>query len=284
MNVYLKMNEAAPGPRTSEQTQHTIAVIGSPEAGKSTLVKAMLAASDAAASTGEPRNARRIRTRQTDSFSADGTREDATDTDARGFEYRGSFMSIVQSAQSPFSHEPQHALNGAGTAVILIDASKGLDPQSVSLYEACRQGRIPLVTLINKWDRHGKTSLGLLDEILQQTGMTPTPLNWPVGGAGHLRAMIDLTEADHVDDHQYGGAATDLGRVATARIYGHDWDIAADQLRALDAEHRTYVRSEFLAGIATPVMFGSALRGVGVSQLLDFIVDEATEVAAVAGA
>ena len=144
---------------------------------------------------------------------------------------------------------------------------------TASLYEACRARGIPVLTLIDKWDRPGKEPLRLLNEIRELARMTPAPLNWPVGPAGHMRAMIDLREADRVDDHQYGGATADLGRVAAARIYGNDWEIALAGVTALEGGHRQHRRPEFPALDATPVIFGSVLHGVGLTEVLDLIID-----------
>ena len=73
---------------------------------------------------------------------------------------------------------------------MLIDAAKGLEPQTLKLFQVCRHRGIPVITVINKWDRPGQTPLELLDEISERIGLTPTPLYWPVGIAGDFRGLL----------------------------------------------------------------------------------------------
>ena len=82
-------------------------------------------------------------------------------------------------------------LAAADAAVMVLDAAKGIEPQTLKLFEVCRPRSLPLLTFLNKWDRPGREPLELLDEIEQQIGLRPTPVTWPVGIAGDFRGVID---------------------------------------------------------------------------------------------
>lgn len=86
-----------------------------------------------------------------------------------------------------FSEDTYRVLSAVDCAVMLIDAAKGLEPQTLKLFQVSRHRRIPILTVINKWDRPGRNALELLDEIQQRIGLKPTPLTWPVGIAGDFK-------------------------------------------------------------------------------------------------
>lgn len=254
--------------------RRTIAVISHPDAGKSTLTDALLTQAGAIKSAGATHGKRGAHATVSDWMQMEQARGISVSSAAIRFDYRDRVVNIVDTpGHADFSEDTYRVLSAVDAAVMLVDAAKGIETQTMKLFEVCRMWQLPIVTVINKWDRPGREPLELLDEILERTGMMPAPVNWPVGPAGHLRAMIDLTSPDHVDDYQYGGAASGLGKEAASRMYGSDWDVAAEEAELLAAEHRTYEKAEFLAGVATPVIFGAALRGVGVPELLNLIVD-----------
>ncbi|WP_369028532.1 GTP-binding protein, partial [Nocardia farcinica] len=91
---------------------------------------------------------------------------------------------------SDFSEDTYRVLTAVDAAVMLIDAAKGLEPQTLKLFQVCRHRGIPVITVINKWDRPGRAPLELLDEIDERIGLTPTPLFLPVGIAGDFRGLL----------------------------------------------------------------------------------------------
>src|SRR5699024_5374303 len=90
-----------------------------------------------------------------------------------------------------FSEDTYRVLSAVDCAIMLLDSAKGLEVQTLKLFEVCRARKMPVITFVNKWDRPGREPLELLDEIEQRIGLRPTPLNWPVGIAGDFRGLID---------------------------------------------------------------------------------------------
>ena len=90
-----------------------------------------------------------------------------------------------------FSEDTYRVLAAVDCAVMLMDAAKGLETQTMKLFEVCKQRACPIITVINKWDRPGLDALALMDEITERTGLQPMPLTWPVGIAGDFRGVLD---------------------------------------------------------------------------------------------
>jgi peptide chain release factor 3 len=163
-------------------------------------------------------------------------------------------------------------------AVMLIDAAKGLEPQTMKLFEVCRHRGTPVITFINKWDRVGREALDLCDEITERTGLQPMPLNWPVGPAGHFHGLTDSTTGGFVRYRRSPGGATlaeeeHLDADTAAREHPVDWPTAQDECDLLTASGGEFDVNRFSNGTATPVLFGAAVLNIGVHQLLDVLVD-----------
>jgi peptide chain release factor 3 len=91
---------------------------------------------------------------------------------------------------------------------MLLDAAKGLEPQTMKLFDVCKHRGIPVITVVNKWDRPGLEALALMDEIRDRTGLEPTPLTWPVGIAGDFRGVLDRATGDFIRYTRTAGGAT----------------------------------------------------------------------------
>ena len=112
---------------------------------------------------------------------------------------------------------------------MLLDAAKGLEPQTMKLFDVCRHRGIPVLTVVNKWDRPGLEALQLMDEIRDRTGLEPTPLTWPVGIAGDFRGVLDRATGDFIRFTRTAGGATiapeerRAGRAAPPPQEGDAW-------------------------------------------------------------
>ena len=176
--------------------------------------------------------------------------------------------------QSPHAYR---TLVAADSAVMLIDAAKGLEPQTLKLFQVCRHRRIPILTVINKWDRPGRHALDLLDEINDRIGLKPMPLTWPVGIAGDFKGVLDRRTGNFIRFTRTAGGATIAPEehIAPGRAHdaaGVDWDNAVEECELLSADGGDYDQEAFLRGDATPVLFTSAALNFGVNQLLDTLV------------
>ena len=164
-------------------------------------------------------------------------------------------------------------LTAVDAAVMLIDAAKGLEAQTMKLFAVCRHRGIPVITVVNKWDRPGKDALALMDEVAERTGLAPTPLTWPVGIAG------DFDRRDGTYRHftrTAGGATIAPEQVFSAEEAlaqeGHAWSQAVEESDLLTATGAEHDQELFLAPASTPVLFASAVSNFGVGQLLDVLV------------
>src|SRR6185312_12637455 len=107
------------------------------------------------------------------------------------FSYRDAVINLLDTpGHADFSEDTYRVLSAVDAAVMLLDAAKGLEPQTLKLFQVCRHRGIPVITVVNKWDRPGRDALELVDEIEQQIGLRPTPLTWPVGVSGDFRGVL----------------------------------------------------------------------------------------------
>ncbi len=179
---------------------------------------------------------------------------------------------------SDFSEDTSRVLSAVDCAVMLVDAAKGLEPQTLKLFRVCKHRGIPVITAVNKWDRPGKDPLELLDEIEQQIGLAPTPLTWPVGIAGDFHGVLERSSGDFIEFTRTAGGATRApgrrGSADQAQLsHGQWWDTAVEEHELLAADGADHDQGSFLAGVTTPVLFASALLNFGVAQLLQVLLD-----------
>ncbi|HZB42396.1 MAG TPA: GTP-binding protein, partial [Ilumatobacter sp.] len=162
--------------------------------------------------------------------------------------------------------------------VMVLDSAKGVEPQTLKLFEVCRARELPVITFLNKYDRPGREPLELLDEIEQLIRLRTTPVTWPVGPSGAFRGVIDrrtgeftrftrTTRGTLVAPEQLVPGST------AATEEGSAWTAASDECALLDAVGAVFDDKDFLAGASTPVFVGSALTNFGVRHVLDAVVD-----------
>jgi peptide chain release factor 3 len=177
-----------------------------------------------------------------------------------------------------FSEDTYRVLAAVDAVVMVLDSAKGIEPQTLKLFEVCRSRRLPVVTFLNKYDRPGRDPLELLDEIEAQIGLRPTPATWPVGISGDFRGVIDRRTGGFTRFTRTarGGAIApeeELDAERAAAEEGAAWHHALDGCGLLDAVGADVDLPSFLAGESTPVFVGSALTNFGVRHVLDAVVD-----------
>ena len=258
--------------------RRTFAVISHPDAGKSTLTEALALHAHVIGEAGAVHGKSGRRGVTSDWMAMERERGISVTSAALQFSYDGMVLNLLDTpGHADFSEDTYRVLSAVDCAVMLLDAAKGLEPQTLKLFEVCHQRRVPIITFINKWDRPGLEALELLDEIEQRLGIRPTPVTWPVGIAGDLQGLIDSRDPARLIRFTRtpgGGAATE-SRIPTdseaARVLP-GWQVAQDELQLLDSVGAGYDPATFLAGTSTPVFFGSAVSNIGVKLLLDAIV------------
>src|SRR5699024_5154562 len=169
-------------------------------------------------------------------------------------------------------------LTAVDAAVMLIDAAKGLEPQTLKLFRVCKARGLPIVTVINKWDRVGREPLELVDEIVTEIELQHTPLYWPVGMAGDYRGLAHINDDGEADNYIH------FIRTAGGSIIVHEehffpseaaaeeeelWDTAVEEAELLALDGAVHDQELFAQCVTSPLIFASAMLIFGVHQILD---------------
>jgi peptide chain release factor 3 len=259
--------------------RRTFAIISHPDAGKTTLTEKFLLYGGALAKEAGAVKARSGRRAATSDWMAlERERGISITSAALQFTYGDTVVNLLDTpGHRDFSEDTYRVLAAADAAVMVLDAAKGIEPQTLKLFDVCRQREMPLLTLVNKWDRPGRDALELLDQIEDQLGIVPTPVTWPVGIAGDFRGVIDARDGTYTRYLRTARGATmapeeQVPADRAAEEEGDSWQAATDELELLAGVHDLDAK-RFLAAETTPVFFGSALTNFGVHKLLDAVVE-----------
>ncbi len=260
--------------------RRTFAIISHPDAGKTTLTEKFLLYGGALgkeAGSVKAREGRRSAT--SDWMDLEQQRGISITSTALQFDYRDRVINLLDTpGHRDFSEDTYRVLAAADAAVMVLDAAKGIEPQTLKLFEVCREREIPFLTFINKWDRPGKDPLVLLDEIEETLVVEPTPMTWPVGIPGDFRGVIHRESGIYTRFERTARGSTiapeiEVDAAEAEATDGEWWTQAAEEVGLLDEIGRDVDLKTFLAGESTPVFFGSALTNFGVRFLLDGVVD-----------
>jgi peptide chain release factor 3 len=243
---------------TSEiSRRRTFAIISHPDAGKTTLTERLLRAGGAIQMAGNVRaKADRRRTRS-DWMGIERERGISVVTSVMTFEYADCIYNLLDTpGHEDFSEDTYRTLTAVDSAVMVIDAAKGIEARTRKLFEICRLRDIPIITFVNKMDREARDPFELLDEVGSTLALDTSPATWPVGRAADFVGTYDL----HTRDLR---VAQELPQSdPRMQALGDELDLVRAALPEWDKE-------SFNAGSLTPVYFGSAMREIGVLDLLD---------------
>jgi peptide chain release factor 3 len=261
------------------ERRRTFAIISHPDAGKTTLTEKFLLYSGALSEAGAVKARSGRRAAASDWMEMEQKRGISISSTALSFDYRGHQLNLLDTpGHRDFSEDTYRVLSAVDAVVMVLDSAKGIEPQTLKLFEVCRSRNLPVITFLNKYDRPGREPLELLDEIEEQIGLRPTPATWPVGISGEFRGVIDRRTGDFTRfTRTVRGTAiapeeiVDADRAAVEE--GSAWQHAQDESGLLDAIGADVDPESFLAGESTPVFVGSALTNFGVRHVLDAIVD-----------
>jgi peptide chain release factor 3 len=258
--------------------RRAFAVISHPDAGKSTLTEALALHASAINQAGAVHGKAGRRGVTSDWMAMEKARGISITSAALRFDYQDMVLNLLDTpGHADFSEDTYRVLSAVDCAIMLLDSAKGLEPQTLKLFDVCRSRAVPVITFVNKWDRPGREPLELLDEIEQRIGLRPAPLNWPVGVAGDFRGLIERESGVYTRfTRMPGGASRALEDVLSADAAldrdGSVYEAATEELALLDEVFGPGVdMNAFLAGVASPVLFGAALPNFGVRRLLEAV-------------
>jgi len=265
--------------------RRTFAIISHPDAGKTTLTEKLLLYGGAIHLAGSVKSRRGGRQTTSDWMELERQRGISVSTSVLQFEYRGRRMNLLDTpGHNDFSEDTYRTLAATDCAVMLIDSVKGVEPQTIKLFQVCRMRSIPIVTFINKMDRNGRDPLELLDEIERVLGIPCSPVSWPVGAGQSFRGVYDRWKRQLIRFERADGGARpapmEAADVSDASVAGAIGEGAhrqlVDELALLDGACHPWSEDRFRAGQLTPVFFGSAMTNFGVEPFLETFVDLAS--------
>jgi peptide chain release factor 3 len=259
--------------------RRTFAIISHPDAGKTTLTEKFLLYAGALHEAGSVRARDGHRSATSDWMALEQKRGISITSTVLQFTYRDIVCNLLDTpGHRDFSEDTYRVLAAVDAVVMVLDAAKGIEPQTLKLFEVCRLRRLPVVTFINKFDRPGRDVLELLDEIEQLIGLRPTPVTWPVGIAGDFRGVIDRRSNEFIRftrtvRGQRMAPEETVAPEQAALDEGTAWTHAVEGVGLMDAVGSDFDAKSFLAGESTPLFVGSALTNFGVRHLLDAMID-----------
>jgi peptide chain release factor 3 len=236
--------------------RRTFAIISHPDAGKTTLTEHLLRAGGAIQLAGSVRAKGERRRTRSDWMNIERERGISVVTSVMTFEYAGCVFNLLDTpGHEDFSEDTYRTLTAVDSAVMVIDAAKGIEERTRKLLEICRLRDIPILTFINKMDRETRDPFELLDEIAATLALDTAPVTWPIGRAADFAGTYDIR---HRDIH------------LTSELPQSDPSLQAlgDELELVHAALPEFDTASFAEGHLTPVYFGSALKGIGVADLL----------------
>jgi peptide chain release factor 3 len=253
--------------------RRTFAIISHPDAGKTTLTEKILLFGGAIQLAGEVRAKANRRQTRSDWMGIERERGISVVTSVMTFEYGGCVFNLLDTpGHEDFSEDTYRTLTAVDSAVMVIDAAKGIEARTRKLFEVCRLRDIPIVTFINKMDRETRDPFELLDEIEKTLALDTAPLSWTIGRGRALAGAYDIR---HKTFRELGKDAVDVAasgpddpRIA-AMLPEYERDAYIEEMTLAVEGCKPFDRQAFLEGHMTPVLFGSALKEFGVRDLID---------------
>lgn len=277
----LSETDRAADPVQEAGRRRTFAVISHPDAGKSTLTEALALHAKVISEAGAVHGKAGRRGVVSDWLSMERSRGISITSAALQFEYHEHVINLLDTpGHADFSEDTYRVLSAVDCAVMLLDSAKGLEPQTVKLFDVCRHRGIPVITFVNKWDRPGREALELCDELRDRIGLRPMPLTWPVGIAGEFRGVLDRRDGEFVGFERTSGGATiapehHMSADEAAGRVGDEWQRATEESELLTESGDDMDPDAFARAEASPVLFGSAVQNFGVRHLLDVLLEHA---------
>jgi peptide chain release factor 3 len=247
-------------------TRRTFAIISHPDAGKTTLTEKLLLQGGAIHLAGEVKARGAARRARSDWMKIEQQRGISVTSSVMTFEKDGIVFNLLDTpGHEDFSEDTYRTLTAVDSAVMVIDAAKGIEPQTRKLFEVCRLRSVPILTFVNKVDREGRDPFETLDEVADMLALDVSPQMWPIGMGGEFEGLLDF--ATETVSRPEGPSREFLGTRDTAPIP----ERFADEIELARGGYPEFDLEAFRHGDLTPVYFGSALKNFGVTELIDAI-------------
>ncbi len=265
--------------------RRTFAIISHPDAGKTTLTEKFLLYGKAINLAGSVKGKKTAKHAVSDWMEIEKERGISVTSSVLQFNYDGYCINILDTpGHEDFSEDTYRTLMAADSAVMVIDASKGVEKQTIKLFKVCVMRHIPIFTFINKMDREANDPFELLDDIENVLGISTCPMNWPIGCGKEFKGVYDrgkkevsLFQAAMNGQREVAVQTVSISDNALLSKIGQDfYEKLKDDIELLDGASAEYDLDTIQAGNLTPVFFGSALTNFGVETFLQHFLSMTT--------
>ncbi|WP_243370528.1 peptide chain release factor 3 [Microvirga solisilvae] len=253
--------------------RRTFAIISHPDAGKTTLTEKLLLFGGAIQLAGEVKAKKNRVSTRSDWMGIEKERGISVVTSVMTFEYGGCVFNLLDTpGHEDFSEDTYRTLTAVDSAIMVIDAAKGIEARTRKLFEVCRMRDIPIVTFINKMDREARSPFDLLDEIEKTLALDTAPITWPISQGKSFAGTFDLrrnvVRRIDTDDELMPVSGPDDAKLLNL-LPSHEVEAWQEEVMLAQEACKPFDLASFREGHLTPVFFGSALRNFGVRDLID---------------
>jgi peptide chain release factor 3 len=261
--------------------RRTFAIISHPDAGKTTLTEKLLLFGGAIQLAGTVKARKSARHATSDWMEVEKERGISVTSSVMQFPYAGHTINLLDTpGHQDFSEDTYRVLTAVDAAVMVIDAAKGVEAQTIKLLEVCRLRDTPIITFVNKMDREVREPLSLLEEIESVLGIDCAPVTWPLGMGKAFRGVWHLLNGRLMRFSPGGERVSDdveliegIGSPRLAALFPGEVGALTHDVELLASASPPFELARFLAGRQTPVFFGSAINNFGVQEVLQALVD-----------
>ncbi|MBT4167784.1 MAG: peptide chain release factor 3, partial [Rhodospirillaceae bacterium] len=256
--------------------RRTFAIIAHPDAGKTTLTEKLLLFGGAINLAGAVKAKGDTRRAHSDWMKVERERGISVATSVMTFDYAGCTFNLLDTpGHQDFSEDTYRTLTAVDSAVMVLDAARGIQEQTRKLFEVCRLRDVPIVTFINKMDRESREPFDLLDEIEQSLALDVVPASWPIGMGRRFKGCYDLfsdrlvlMDKSEKNVISQGEVCSGLDDAKLDRFLGEDADTLREEVEMAQGLCPEFDPQAYREGHMTPVYFGSAINNFGVRELL----------------
>lgn len=264
--------------------RRTFAIISHPDAGKTTLTEKFLLYGGAIAQAGAVKGKKNSRHAVSDWMEIEKQRGISVTSSVMQFQYKNYCINILDTpGHQDFSEDTYRTLMAADSAVMVIDASKGVENQTRKLFKVCVMRHIPIFTFVNKMDRESRNPFDLMEQIESELGIQTYPVNWPISSGKEFKGVYDRDKKHIISfeasggQHQVAATEVDLSDPSLDSLIGEDLhSTLCDDIELLDGASYEFDIEKVRKGELSPVFFGSALTNFGVEPFLENFLEMTT--------
>jgi len=259
--------------------RRTFGIVSHPDAGKTTLTEKLLLFGGAIRVAGAVKNNKIKKGATSDFMEIERQRGISVATSVMGFEYNGYKVNILDTpGHQDFQEDTFRTLTAVDSVIIVIDAAKGVEPQTEKLMNVCRMRKTPVIVFVNKMDRPAQDPFSLMDEVEDQLKIKVRPLSWPINNGPDFKGVYNIFNRSlklfkpDIQEIEERIKFEDLSDPHLEDHIGDDADVLREELELVEGIYPEFNNEEYLSGDLAPVFFGSALYNFGVQELLDAFV------------